>query len=176
MNMYGQVSILGHQMSLAGGDKAEAHDSEVPRGGGGRAGGVMFSEVQCILGNDHMGTAPLTSLDRMTDRQDKKHYLPTTSQHKHNGNSIIQFRRVSFTRTVYGRNSDQTRRRGFDLLCGRSDSQFCCLFWFMDRESLITPKYVTKYIMSVMSLQNLNRTIRLSFQYKDISVYKRSCF
>ena len=28
MNMYEQVSILGHQMSLAGGDKAEALDSE----------------------------------------------------------------------------------------------------------------------------------------------------
>ena len=33
VNMYGQVSILGHQMSLAGGDKAEALDSEVPMWG-----------------------------------------------------------------------------------------------------------------------------------------------
>ena len=37
-------------------------------------GGALYSEVQCIMGNGHM--VPPPTPDRMTDRQDWKHYLP----------------------------------------------------------------------------------------------------
>ena len=43
VNQFEQVSSLGHQMSLAG-------IRPLYRGG-------LYSEVQCILGNGHMGTS-----------------------------------------------------------------------------------------------------------------------
>ena len=38
--------------------------------------GALYSELQCIMGNGHMETS---LVDRMTDRPDWKHYIPTTS-------------------------------------------------------------------------------------------------
>ena len=37
---------------------------------------VLFGEVQCIMGNDHMTLPPV---DRMTDRHEGKRLLPATS-------------------------------------------------------------------------------------------------
>ena len=45
MNMFEQVSSLGHQMSRAGGQ-------------GPVQKRALYGEVQCIMGNGHMGPAP----------------------------------------------------------------------------------------------------------------------
>ena len=52
MNRFEQVSSDGHQMSLAEGG------SHVWKWGGPGWGGDLYSEVQCIMGNDHI--APRT--------------------------------------------------------------------------------------------------------------------
>ena len=43
------------------------------------AGGGLQSEVQCILGNGHVGPLPPGQNDWLTDRHDWKHYLAATS-------------------------------------------------------------------------------------------------
>ena len=59
MNKFEQVSIGGHQMSLAGGPmfigggKARVGTRGVPLSHVLR--GVLFSEDHCIMGNGHMG-------------------------------------------------------------------------------------------------------------------------
>ena len=69
VNNFEQVSSDGHQMSLAGtgvpvmresmsgGDSlySEVPCPEVGLEGGGAVGGGLLSEVQCIMGNVHMG-------------------------------------------------------------------------------------------------------------------------
>ena len=60
VNKFEDVSSVGHQMSVAGG-RVRGPRSD-GWGGGGRSlksdvgGGVLYSEVQGITGNGHMGT------------------------------------------------------------------------------------------------------------------------
>ena len=63
INKFEQVFSEGHQMSLVGGSLY----SEVSclEGVGPRLG-VLASDIQCIIGNGHMGLLP--ALNRMTDR------------------------------------------------------------------------------------------------------------
>ena len=76
----------GHQMSVPlGGSYVLCPEEGIPylmsRGGwgfsslmsSGRGDGRLCSEVQCIMGNGHMGTT------MWTDRHDWKHHLPATS-------------------------------------------------------------------------------------------------
>ena len=69
MNKFEQVSRDGLQMSLAGGWGGSLDLCLGVRPGLGRVpwphvGGGLYSEVQCIMGNGHMGTPPWT--DRHT--------------------------------------------------------------------------------------------------------------
>ena len=64
MTTFQQVFSLGQRMSLAGSEARGSLYSDVPGGGWGLWGGAsLFSEVQCILDDDHMGHH---SLNRQT--------------------------------------------------------------------------------------------------------------
>ena len=62
MNKFEQVSSDDHQMSLAGAGRFLS--SEVPCLE--ERAGALYSKVQCIMGNGHMGSP----MDRMMDRHD----------------------------------------------------------------------------------------------------------
>ena len=77
VNAFEQVYGLGHHTSLPGGSCTvmtklnETEDvrgtlySEVPYPGEGQVGGSLFGELQCIIGNGHMGPCC-----EQTDRHD----------------------------------------------------------------------------------------------------------
>ena len=56
MNKFEQVSSDGHQISLAGGSRFDV-----------QWGMVLYSEVQCIMGNGHMGSTANGQTDTQTD-------------------------------------------------------------------------------------------------------------
>ena len=89
MNKFEQISSEDHQMSLAGG-QSQAQGCQVwcqleggwEHGCGQRrfpglifGGRGLYSEVQCIMSNDHIGTP----VNRQTNRHKWKHYLLATS-------------------------------------------------------------------------------------------------
>ena len=57
MNKFEQVYSIDHQMSLAGGGGWGLYTALGERGGS-EAEGVLHSEVECIMGNAHMGQPP----------------------------------------------------------------------------------------------------------------------
>ena len=57
MNKFEQVSSDGHQMSRRG-------CPHVPCVEGVELGGALYIEVQCIMGNGHLGTPPPEQNDR----------------------------------------------------------------------------------------------------------------
>ena len=83
MNNFEQLSRLGHQMSLAGNvgqDQGQGGGSLYRGEPRVRAigGCFLYGEVQCIMGNGHMGPPPLPKQnDRV--RHLWKYYLPTIS-------------------------------------------------------------------------------------------------
>ena len=74
VNKFEQVSSDGHQMSLVGGECPMSDSQKLGpggpmsdvQGGWGQDGGVLYSEVQRIMGNGHMGPP----VNRWTDRHD----------------------------------------------------------------------------------------------------------
>ena len=64
VNKLEQVSSDGHQMSLVEGKWGPCPVRSMSGGGLG----FLYSEIQCIMGNGHMG--PLPHVDRITDRHD----------------------------------------------------------------------------------------------------------
>ena len=83
VNKFEQVSSDGNQMSLAGGDGAPCpvrFYSQAPKVScpGLGWGGGLYNEVQCIMGNGHMGPSPCGETDRLMDRHVWKHYIPVT--------------------------------------------------------------------------------------------------
>ena len=66
VNNFVQVSSDGHQMSLAGGPMSGgARTGGSSMSGEGLGSGVLYSEVQCIMGNANM-EPPWTDNDRQT--------------------------------------------------------------------------------------------------------------
>ena len=66
VNKFEQVSSVGHQMSVAGVSQADGQGLGVPGLMSGEGVGRLYSEVQGIMDNGHMGT-PL--VNRQTPRE-----------------------------------------------------------------------------------------------------------
>ena len=108
VNKFEQVSGDSHQISLAGGlgwevpcptsggGQGQAWGVSGPMSGGGAGpeqGGSLYSEVQCIMGNGHIGP----SVDRQPERQTQLKTLPSRNSgniYTLNTIVIVKFRQI----------------------------------------------------------------------------------